>query len=188
MKKNLFEKLSSGGGQLTELQKYLHLPSLPRIIDCIDISHLGGTQTVGSLVQMVNGQPTKSGYRKFIIKTVQGNNDYASITEVVTRFGMRIQEGKETKPDLLVIDGGKGQLSSALKALRGLSLDIPAVGLAKRLEELFLPGIKTSVILPRKSNALQLVRALRDEAHRFAITFQRKRRSLSSPRSRGSSR
>ena len=181
VKKNLFEKLSSGGGQLTELQKYLRLPSLPRIIDCIDISHLGGTQTVGSLVQMINGQPTKSGYRKFIIKTVQGNNDYASISEVVTRFGKRVQEGKETKPDLLVIDGGKGQLNSALKALRTLSLDIPTVGLAKRLEEIFLPGVKTSVILPRKSNALQLVRALRDEAHRFAITFQRKRRSLSSP-------
>ncbi len=176
VKKNLLEKLGSGGGQLTELQKYVRLSSVPRIIDCIDISHLGGTQTVGSLVQMINGQLARGGYRKFIIKSVDGINDFASIREVVTRFGKRIQEGKEVKPDLLIIDGGKGQLNSALKALRELGLDIPTVGLAKRLEELFLPGIKTSVILPRKSNALQLIQALRDEAHRFAITFQRKRR------------
>lgn len=176
VKKNLLEKLGSGGGQLTELQKYLRLSSVPRVIDCIDISHLGGTQTVGSLVQMINGQAAKSGYRKFIIKDVGGINDYASIYEVVTRFGKRVKEGKEKGPDLLVIDGGKGQLNSALKALRELDLDIPTVGLAKRLEELFLPGMKTSVILPRKSNALQLIQVLRDEAHRFAITFQRKRR------------
>jgi excinuclease ABC subunit C len=176
VKKNLLEKLGEGGGQLTELQRYLRLSSPPRVIDCIDISHLGGTGTVGSLVQMVNGQPSKRGYRKFIIKTVEGNNDYAAIHEVVTRFGKRVKEGKEIKPDVLIIDGGKGQLNSALKALRELSLDIPTVGLAKRLEEIFLPGRSTSVLIPRKSNALHLVRALRDEAHRFAITFQRKRR------------
>ncbi len=176
VKKNIVNNLGNGGSQLAELQKYLRLAHLPRVIDCIDISHLGGTQTVGSLVQVVNGQPSKRGYRKFIIKDGEGINDYASITEVVTRFGKRIQEGKEKKPDLLVIDGGKGQLNSALKALRGISLDIPTVGLAKRLEEIFLPGISTSVIIPRKSSALQLVRGLRDEAHRFAITFQRKRR------------
>ncbi|MDP2630269.1 MAG: excinuclease ABC subunit UvrC [Candidatus Uhrbacteria bacterium] len=179
VKKNLLEKLGGGGGQLTELQKYLRLSSVPRIIDCIDISHLGGTQTVGSLVHMINGQLAKSGYRKFIIKSVEGINDFASIHEVVTRFGKRVRDGKEKKPDLLVIDGGKGQLNSALKALHELALDIPTVGLAKRLEELFLPGMKTSVILPRKSNALQLVQTLRDEAHRFAITFQRKRRKIS---------
>lgn len=187
VKKNLLEKIGDGGSQLSELQKYLRLSEPPRIIDCIDISHLGGTQTVGSLVQFYNGQPSKGGYRKFIIKSVEGINDFASIEEVVTRFGKRVLLGQEKRPDLLIIDGGKGQLNSALKSLRALYLDIPTVGLAKRLEEVYRPGISTSLILPRKSTALQLIRAIRDEAHRFAITFQRKRRLLSSQRKQGSS-
>lgn len=176
VKKNLLETMGEGGSQIAQLQKYLRLSTPPRVIDCIDISHLGGTGTVGSLVQMVNGQPSKQGYRKFSIKNVEGINDYAAVHEVVTRFGKRILERKENKPDLLVIDGGKGQLNSALKALRALQLDLPTVGLAKRLEEIFLPGRSTSVMIPRKNSALQLVRLLRDEAHRFAITFQRKKR------------
>jgi len=176
VRKNLLTKLGEGGSQLLELQKHLRLTAVPRRIDCIDISHLGGTETVGSLIQFTNGQPAKSGYRKFIIKSVNGINDYAAIEEVVTRFGKRVLEGKEKKPDLLIIDGGKGQLNSALKALAAISLDVPTVGLAKRMEELFRPGIAASVILPPRSTGLQLVRAIRDEAHRFAITFQRKRR------------
>ncbi|MBI4600303.1 excinuclease ABC subunit UvrC [Candidatus Uhrbacteria bacterium] len=177
VKKNLLSKLGEGGGQLYELQRALRLIELPRVIDCVDISHLSGTETVGSLVQFINGQPAKSGYRKFKIKTVKGNNDVASIHEVVMRFGKRLQGGMEKKPDLLMIDGGKGQLNSALRALSALHLDIPTTGLAKRLEEVYIPGVKDPIILPPKSTALQLLRAVRDEAHRFAITFQRKRRS-----------
>ncbi|MBI4252603.1 excinuclease ABC subunit UvrC [Candidatus Uhrbacteria bacterium] len=176
VKKNLLTKLGEGGGQLYELQRLLRLPDLPRIIDCIDISHLSGTETVGSLVQFMNGQPTKAGYRKFIIKNVKGNNDVASIHEVVTRFAKRIQEEKEKKPDLLLIDGGKGQLNSALRALSELHLEVSVAGLAKRLEEVYVPGSKDPLMIPPRSTALQLLRAVRDEAHRFAITFQRRRR------------
>ncbi len=177
VKKNLTVTFGEQGGQLVELQEALHLPHLPRIINCIDISHLGGTQMVGSLVQFFNGQPKKSGYRKFIIKHTKGNNDVASIFEVVTRFATRINKEKEQKPDLLIIDGGKGQLSSALKALHEQGCEIPTIGLAKRLEEIFVSWAKYSLRLKPKSPALQLIRAVRDEAHRFAITFQRSRRS-----------
>ncbi|MEK7123092.1 MAG: excinuclease ABC subunit C, partial [Patescibacteria group bacterium] len=178
VKKNLLTKLGEGGGQLYELQRALNLSEVPRVIDCVDISHLGGTETVGSLVQFTNGQATKSGYRKFKIKDVKGINDVASIYEVITRFGKRVLTDEEKKPDLLMIDGGKGQLNSALRALNALQLDIPTIGLAKRLEEVFIPSTKTSILLPPRSAALQLLRAIRDEAHRFAITFQRKRRSI----------
>lgn len=177
VKKNLLAQSGEGGGQLYELQHALGLQELPRVIDCVDISHLGGTDSVGSLVQCTNGQPTKSGYRKFKMKTVHSNNDVASIHEVITRFGKRVIEGVEKKPDLLMIDGGRGQLNGALRALRELSLDIPTIGLAKRIEEVYLPVIKTPILLPPRSQALQLLRAIRDEAHRFAITFQRKRRN-----------
>ena len=148
------------------------------LIDCIDISHLGGTDTVASLVQWNNGQASKAGYRKFIIKTVEGINDFASIEEVVTRFGNRVLEGKEKQPDLLVIDGGKGQLSSATKALKKIGLEIPLIGLAKRLEEIYISWAPYPIRLPQKSPALALLRSLRDEAHRFAITFQRKKRKV----------
>lgn len=177
VKKNLTVQFGEHGGQLVELQEALHLPTLPRTIDCIDISHLSGTQTVGSLVYFSNGQPLKKGYRKFILKTVQGTNDFASIHEVVIRFVKRIHEHKEQPPDLLIIDGGKGQLSSALKALREQNLVIPTIGLAKRLEEIYMPNVRFPLHLKPKSPALQLIRAIRDEAHRFAITFQRKRRN-----------
>ncbi|MEK7619254.1 MAG: excinuclease ABC subunit UvrC [Patescibacteria group bacterium] len=171
---------ASGGhtGGLTELSKVLRLQSLPSRIACIDISHLGGTQTVGSLVTFVNGHPAKSGYRKFIIKGGAGNNDVASINEVVTRFCARVLSGKERRPDLLMIDGGRGQLNSARKALEKIDLSLPTIGLAKRLEEIFVSWSRTPILLKPTSPALQLLQRLRDEAHRFAITFQRKRRKL----------
>lgn len=178
VKKNLLAHMGSSGGQLYELQQTLHMDVVPNVIVCIDISHLSGTQTVGSLVQFTNGQPSKSGYRKFIIKTVQGSNDVASIFEVVTRFGKRVMEGKEKKPDLVVIDGGRGQLNSALKAFQTINLSLPVIGLAKRLEEIYVSWAPIPLQLHPKNPGLQVLRALRDEAHRFAITFQRKRRRI----------
>lgn len=178
VKKNIYARFEEGGGQLHELQQALHLSVSPRVINCIDISTLGGTETVGSLVQFKNGQPYKAGYRKFIIKSVEGINDFASVNEVVTRFAKRVLEKKEERPDLLVIDGGKGQLNSALKALAEAGLQLPVVGLAKRLEEIYVSWAPRPLHLLPKSPALQMLRALRDEAHRFAITFQRKRRKI----------
>ena len=176
VKNNLLSRYGKGGGRLYELSQALHLESLPQRIACIDISTLGGTQTVGSLVTFSNGEPAKSGYRKFIIKSFEGVNDFAAIEEVVRRYARRIVEGKETAPDLCVIDGGRGQLNSALKALAAEGVRIPCVGLAKRLEEVYVSWAQIPLRLHPANPALQLLRALRDEAHRFAVSFQRKRR------------
>lgn len=176
VKKNLLSQFGESGGRLYELSQALHIKDLPVRMVCIDISHLSGTETVGSLVHFVNGQPAKSEYRKFIIRSVEGVNDVASIHEVVLRYGRRILEEKEKKPDLIVIDGGRGQLNSALKALASLNVRIPTIGLAKRLEEIYVSWASVPLHLHPKNPGLQLLRAIRDEAHRFAITFQRKRR------------
>ena len=176
VKENLTVGMGKGGGQLYELKVALKLEVMPRTINCVDISHLSGTEMVGSLVQFSNGAPAKGGYRKFIIRHGKGNNDYASMEEVLTRYLGRVKEKKETLPDLFVIDGGRGQLNVAIKVFEKEGIDIPLVGLAKRLEELYVSWSKTPLRLPPKSPALQVLRALRDEAHRFAITFQRKRR------------
>ncbi len=176
VKKNLLSVHGHDEGQLVELQEALHLSSMPVRIACVDISTLSGTNTVGSLIQFVNGQPWKGGYRKFRIKNVTGVNDYAAIEELVSRFGARVLEEKEAAPDLLMIDGGKGQLRSAQKSLRALNLAIPTIALAKRLEEIYIVGSPYPLHLSARSTALQLLRAIRDEAHRFAITYQKKRR------------
>lgn len=178
VKKNLALKLASSGDQLVELQKILRLDRLPMIIDCVDISTLSGVESVGSLVHFVNGNPVKAGYRKFKIKKVEGMNDFAMIREVVGRFARRVNDGAEQRPDLLVIDGGRGQLNSAMKALREEGLAVPAIGLAKKLEEIYVSWADKSLRVSRRSAALQLLQRLRDEAHRFAITFNRKRRSI----------
>ena len=125
-----------------------------------------------------NGQPLKAGYRKFKITSVVGVNDYKAIEEVVSRYVARIEAGRENAPDLMVIDGGKGQLHAAQKALAKYTIDIPVVSLAKRLEEIFVSWSHLSLRLSPRSPTLQILRALRDEAHRFAITFQRKRRRI----------
>ncbi len=177
--KNLLLHLKTGAGQLYELGRVLHLKQVPYIINCVDISHLGGTNTVASMVQFVNGEPRKSGYRKFIVKTVEGINDFASMKEVLERFFQRILDGKEKRPDLLVVDGGRGQLNIALSVLEDMAMEMPVVGLAKRLEEIYVPWAKEPIAIPFKDPSLQMLRALRDEAHRFAITFQRKKRTLS---------
>jgi excinuclease ABC subunit C len=161
-----------------ELKKYLGLESLPRKIEGFDISHMQGRQTVASMVVFEDGKPKKSEYRKFKINFSEGEpNDFASMYEVVYRRYKRVlAEGLE-QPDLILIDGGKGQLSSALKALNDLNYPYKGIiGLAKREEEVFLPGEKVSVILPVNSFALKLIQHVRDEAHRFAITFHRKLR------------
>lgn len=164
------------------LQRDLRLPRLPRRIECFDISHLGGTGIVASCVVFEDGKPKKSDYRTFKVKTVaEGrSDDFQSMYEVVGRRFARVREENGPWPDLVVIDGGKGQLSSAVEALReqGVYGAFPVVGLAKRLEEVFFPGDTAAVLIPRTSSSLQLIQRTRDEAHRFAVTFQRKQRQL----------
>jgi excinuclease ABC subunit C len=167
------------GEPVYELQRELGLHRVPRAIVCFDISHAQGTDTVASMVWFENGRPRRSEYRKFKVETVEGIDDFASMREVVGRyFRRRLDEGKPL-PDLVVIDGGKGQLSSAHEALDALQLgELPIISLAKRDEEVFMPGRSESLRLPRRSPALRLLQQARDEAHRFAVTFQRKRRTV----------
>lgn len=163
---------------LAALQRDLYLKKLPRHIECFDISNLQGTDTVASMVVFVDGKPKKSLYRKFAIKTVSGPDDFASMEEVITRRYARLKEQGDTLPDLIMVDGGKGQLSTAIYALRLLGLkNFEIIGLAKRLEEVFLPNDPEPVLIPKTSSALRLLQQVRDEAHRFAITFHRLKRS-----------
>lgn len=182
---------------MSELQQALDLPTPPARIECYDISHTQGQQTVGSMVVFVQGVPRKSDYRRFNVQSV-GNDDYGAMKEVLTRRFSRYKENlagelhdpseigktkKETAwailPDLLIVDGGKGQLSMALEVLRefGLQDEVPLAGLAKQEEELFVPGRSESILLSRRSQALYLVQRVRDEAHRFANEGHRKRRA-----------
>jgi excinuclease ABC subunit C len=169
-----------------ELQERLDLPNLPYRIECYDISNTQGTESVGAMVVFEGGQPKKSDYRKFKIKTVEGPNDFASIQEMLRR---RLQRGIEgdarfgDMPDLIVIDGGKGQLSAAMEVERDLGVEIPTVGLAKQFEEVFKPGRSESVLLPRNSQALFLLQRIRDEAHRFGLTYHRNLRGKRQSRS-----
>jgi excinuclease ABC subunit C len=154
---------------LAGLQKVLHLPTRPRVIEGVDVAHTGGTETVASLVQFIDGLPFKPGYKRFRIRSVEGIDDPAAIREVVARRFSRLQQEAQTPPDVLVIDGGKGQLGAALAALSTLQLNPPAViALAKREELLFVPGADEPLRLSRRSYALRLLQYVRDEAHRFA--------------------
>ena len=166
------------------LQRDLNLPTLPRLIAGVDISNFQGTNPIGSLVIFEDGKPKRSQYRYFKIRDTEGPDDFASIHEVVTRHFTGITKRRETLPDLLLIDGGKGQLTSALKALTEVGKPNQLVlGLAKRLEEIFLPNQKKPVLLPRTSASLRLLQILRDEAHRFALKnhrHQRTKRTLTS--------
>ena len=166
------------GDPVYELQRQLGLHKVPRAFVCFDISHAQGTDTVASCVWFQNGRPYRSEYRKFKVKTVEGVDDFASMNEVVSRYFTRRRDEDKPLPDLVVIDGGKGQLSAAHAALDVLGLGaMPLISLAKREEEIFVLGRADSVRLPRRSPALRMLQQARDEAHRFAITFQRKRRS-----------
>ena len=165
---------------ITQLQADLQLKVPPRKIEAFDISHLGGTNTVASMVCFTDGKPKKSAYRKFKVKTVEGIDDFASMREIVHRRYKRVKEEGIGLPDLILIDGGKGQLSMAVSALRELGLDyLPIVGLAKKLEEVFVPGQADAQSIHKQSPGLILLRRIRDEAHRFAIAFQKQKRTAS---------
>ena len=151
---------------------------MPRKIECFDISNLQGTDTVASMVVFEDGKPKKSLYRKFIIKTVEGPDDFSSMREVIERRYTRLKEENQPLPDLIMVDGGKGQLSSAVEILDNLGFtNYNIIGLAKRLEEVFLPNNSDPELIPKTSSGLKLLQQVRDEAHRFAITFHRERRS-----------
>ena len=166
---------------LKELKDLLDLEKIPYRIEAFDISHIGGVQTVGSLIVFDRGEPLKKEYRKYKIKTVEGIDDVASIYEVVKRRYSRVLEENKRFPDLILIDGGKGQLNSAVRALRELKIeDIPVISIAKKEELIFIPGKKEPVVLEKSSPCLRLIQRIRDEAHRFAITFHRKLRTYHS--------
>jgi excinuclease ABC subunit C len=160
------------------LQRDLHLEKLPRTIECFDISNIQGTDSVASMVVFVDGKPKKSEYRKFKIQTVAGPDDFASMQEVIRRRYTRLLEEQGEFPDLIMVDGGKGQLSSAVDALTHLGkTGQPIIGLAKRLEEVYQPGKTDPELIPKASAGLKLLQQIRDEAHRFAITFHRSLRT-----------
>ena len=178
---------------LQQIQEALNLPSLPHRIECYDISNIQGTNSVGSMVVFQDGSPKNSDYRKFKIKSVAGVDDYSMMREMLTRRFKRLKDpsvnrAKEStwgiKPDLVIIDGGKGHLGASLQVFLELGIDDIAISsLAKENEELFTPETPEPIILPRNSAGLYLVQRIRDEAHRFAITYHRQRRSKSSLRS-----
>ncbi|MCL5435658.1 MAG: excinuclease ABC subunit UvrC [Patescibacteria group bacterium] len=178
---------------LFELKDRLHLPQLPFRIECFDISNIQGTSPTGSMVVFENGKAKKSEYKRFAIKTLETPNDFGMMEEMLSRRFAHadenltrqpphsIREGKGgiswRLPDLIVVDGGRGQLNVALKVLKNSNLRIPALGLAKKLEEIYLPQLKSPLRLPPDSSALHLLQRVRDEAHRFAVTYHRRRRS-----------
>jgi len=164
---------------LSILQQDMKLPTLPSVIECFDNSNIQGTIPVASMVRFVDGKADKRGYRHFNIKTVDGPNDFASMKEIVGRRYKRILEEEEQLPDLILVDGGKGQLSSAVEALKELNLygKIPIAGIAKKLEEIYYPEDPFPLHINKKSPGLLLIQQIRDEAHRFAITFHRQKRS-----------
>ncbi|MFM6945801.1 MAG: excinuclease ABC subunit UvrC [Flavobacteriales bacterium] len=164
-----------------ELQTVLGLSVAPNHIECFDNSNLQGTNAVSACVVFKDGVPSKADYRHFNVKTVEGPDDFATMKEVVGRRYKRLKEEGEKLPDLVIIDGGKGQLGAALEAIEelGLQHELKLVGLAKRLEEIYKPGFSKSLILSRRSLALKLVQQLRDEAHRFGLSHHRNKRSKS---------
>ncbi len=164
------------------LKEKLKLNNFPYRMECYDISHIQGTNTVASMVTFINGLSKKSEYRKFKVKSTEGKpDDFLSMKEVLTRRLSRLGEKGWEKPDLIIIDGGKGQLSSVMQIVEDMGISgIDFVSLAKRQEEVFLPHTSKSILLPRESSALFLIQRIRDEAHRFAITYHRKLRSKKS--------
>ncbi len=162
---------------LTALRELLHLPKLPQRIECFDNSHLQGTDYVSSMVCFEKGKPKKADYRKFKMKSFEGSDDYAAMEEVIRRRYSGSLSTTLPLPDLIVVDGGKGQVNTAFHTLNTLGLSIPVIGLAKRIEEIFTPQASDPFNLPKTSPALKLLQQLRDEAHRFAITYHRQLRS-----------
>jgi excinuclease ABC subunit C len=166
---------------MAQMQKDLRLSVEPRHIECFDNSNIQGTNPVAACVVFKDGKPSKKDYRHFNIKTVEGPNDFASMEEVVYRRYKRMLDENQSLPQLIIIDGGKGQLSSALKSIDDLGLrgKIAIIGIAKRLEELFYPGDSAPLYFDKKSETLKVIQFLRNEAHRFGITHHRDKRSKS---------
>ena len=177
VEKNIERRFLLKDRGLDALQELLLLPTQPHVMECFDISHISGTDLVGSMVQFREGKPDQSNYRRFKLKTVEGNDDFAAMREVVERRYTRLIQEKKELPDLILIDGGIGQLSSAQQILQMLELKIPLMGLAKKQEEIYLPASSQSLLLPKDHPALQLLIQMRNEAHRFAIKYHRHLRS-----------
>jgi excinuclease ABC subunit C len=163
---------------LTQMQKDLRLTQLPTHIECFDNSNFQGKYPVSAIVVFKDAKPSKKDYRQFNVKTVEGPNDFATMEEAVYRRYKRVLEENQPMPQLIIIDGGKGQLSSAMTSLKKLGIEhqVTVIGIAKRLEELYYPGDSFPLYLDKKSETLKVIQQLRDEAHRFGITFHRKKR------------
>jgi excinuclease ABC subunit C len=164
---------------LEQMKKDLQLEGLPLHLECFDNSNLQGTNPVSAMVVFRNAKPAKRDYRHYHVKTVEGPNDFASMEEVVERRYRRLLDEKQPLPQLIIIDGGKGQLSAAMNALERLGLHdkIAVIGIAKRLEEIYFPGDSTPLLLSKKSPTLKVIQQARDEAHRFGLSFHRNLRS-----------
>jgi excinuclease ABC subunit C len=173
------------GKNLEKVRNDLHMPFLPVHIECFDNSNIMGKNPVSACVVFRNGKPSKKEYRHFNIRTVSGPNDFASMEEVIFRRYRRVLEEGASLPQLVIIDGGKGQLSSAMKSISKLGLHekITVIGIAKKLEEIFFPGDSVPIYLDKNSYSLKLIQQLRDEAHRFGIAFHRNKRSSEMTRS-----
>jgi excinuclease ABC subunit C len=176
------EKKAKKNEVLHIMMENLRLVQYPKIIECFDNSNLQGTNAVSACVVFKNGKPSKKDYRHFLIKTVEGPDDFASMREVVYRRYKRLLTEKESLPNLIVIDGGKGQLSAAMESIDELGLrgQITVIGIAKKLEEIFFPGDSYPLYIDKKSESLKVIQHLRNEAHRFGITHHRNLRSKNS--------
>jgi excinuclease ABC subunit C len=171
--KNIENTFFADIDKVETLRNKLNLQENPEIIECFDISHLSGTSTAGSMVQFRNAKPDKSNYRRFKIRTVDGVDDTAAISEIINRRYLRLKNDDSEFPNLIIIDGGKGQLNSALCELEKLNLKIPIISIAKQFEEIYIPGKLFPLRLSKKDKALHFIQEIRDEAHRFAIKYNR---------------
>ena len=177
VKRNVEKLYKEDELNLQDLKERLGLEKRPKIVEAFDISHIQGADSVGSMVRFRDGKPDKSNYRRFKIKTIEGIDDPAMIAEVVRRRYSRLIEEEKELPDLIVIDGGRMQLSAAFKELHGLNLRIPVIGLAKKREEIYYPGLAEPQQLDHKTRAIRLLQNIRDEAHRFAVKYHKVLRS-----------
>jgi excinuclease ABC subunit C len=171
--KNIESTFFPGKEKLIQLQKALNLPRVPFVLECFDISHLSGTNTVASMVTFKNGSPDKSNYRRYKIRADISGDDFAAMKEVIERRYSKIKRENLPKPDLIIVDGGLPQLSAGTQVLKQLHLNIPIISLAKKFEEIYVPGSENTIRLAPNNKGLQLLQAIRDEAHRFAISYQK---------------
>lgn len=163
---------------LRVIQEKLNLPTLPMVIECFDISNLGDQFIVGGMTQWVNGKPNKKEYRRFEVRSIDSQNDFAAMKEVVYRRYLRLRDERKAMPDLIIIDGGLGQLGMAAGVLKELGLQIPIIGLAKQEEEIYIPGSDSGLRFDVNSPMMLLIRAIRDSVHRFVLSYNRKKREM----------